>query len=150
MNTRNLPGGKGRPTRKADKLTAICKLIVWKMCEPRRLTTLLASTACHRDSFTFFFTTFRELDLFPSSDLWKEIFLFSLPRWKELDSITGHQISTEYETSFGIETMSVGQTHLSWKLSILSPDDGSRSMVLNVFEEYVTMYSVRNNGHFLQ
>jgi hypothetical protein len=27
MSTRNLPGGKGRPMRKADKLTAICELI---------------------------------------------------------------------------------------------------------------------------
>jgi hypothetical protein len=26
MNTRNLPGGKGRPVRKADNLTAICRL----------------------------------------------------------------------------------------------------------------------------
>jgi hypothetical protein len=28
MSTRNLPGGKGRPVRKADKLTAICEPIV--------------------------------------------------------------------------------------------------------------------------
>jgi hypothetical protein len=28
MNTRNLPGGKGRPAHKADKLTAICEPIV--------------------------------------------------------------------------------------------------------------------------
>jgi hypothetical protein len=28
MNTRNHPGGKGRPARKADSLTAICDLIV--------------------------------------------------------------------------------------------------------------------------
>jgi hypothetical protein len=28
MSTRNLPGGKGRPARKADNLAAICKLIV--------------------------------------------------------------------------------------------------------------------------
>jgi hypothetical protein len=28
MSTRNLPGGKGRPTRKADNLTAICEPIV--------------------------------------------------------------------------------------------------------------------------
>jgi hypothetical protein len=28
MNTRNLPGGKGRPARKADNLTAICEPIV--------------------------------------------------------------------------------------------------------------------------
>jgi hypothetical protein len=27
MSTRNLPGGKGRPARKADNLTAICKPI---------------------------------------------------------------------------------------------------------------------------
>jgi hypothetical protein len=28
MSTRNLPGGKGRPARKADNLTAICEAIV--------------------------------------------------------------------------------------------------------------------------
>jgi hypothetical protein len=27
MSTRNLPGGKGRPVRKADNLTAICEPI---------------------------------------------------------------------------------------------------------------------------
>jgi hypothetical protein len=54
MSTRNLPGGKGRPARKAD-LTAICEPIVYKMWEPRRLTTLWASTACYRDSFTFYY-----------------------------------------------------------------------------------------------
>jgi hypothetical protein len=53
MNTRNLPGGKGRPARVANNLTAICEPIVYKMWEPRRLTTLWASTACYRDSFTF-------------------------------------------------------------------------------------------------
>jgi hypothetical protein len=29
MSTRNLPGGKGLPARKADNLTAICEPIVW-------------------------------------------------------------------------------------------------------------------------
>jgi hypothetical protein len=28
MSTRNLPGGKGRPARKADNLTAFCEPIV--------------------------------------------------------------------------------------------------------------------------
>jgi hypothetical protein len=51
--TRNLPEGKGRPARKADNLTAICEPTVLKMWEPRRLTTVSASTACHKDSFTF-------------------------------------------------------------------------------------------------
>jgi hypothetical protein len=41
----------GRPARKTDNLTAICETIVLKMWEPRRLTTLWASTACYRDSF---------------------------------------------------------------------------------------------------
>jgi hypothetical protein len=31
MNTRNLAGGKERPARKADNLTAICEPIVYKM-----------------------------------------------------------------------------------------------------------------------
>jgi hypothetical protein len=51
MSTRNIPGGKGRPARKAD-LTAICEPIVYKIWEPRRLTTLWASTARYRDTFT--------------------------------------------------------------------------------------------------
>jgi hypothetical protein len=50
MSIRNLPGGKWRPTRKADNLTDICEPIVWKMWEPRRLTTLWAFKACYRDS----------------------------------------------------------------------------------------------------
>jgi hypothetical protein len=52
MSTRNLPGPKGRPARKADNLTAICEPIVWKMWQSRRLTTWWPSTACYRDSFT--------------------------------------------------------------------------------------------------
>jgi hypothetical protein len=54
MSTRNLPGVKERPARKADNLTAICEPIVSKMWEPRRLTTLWASTAWYRDSFIFY------------------------------------------------------------------------------------------------
>jgi hypothetical protein len=32
MSTRNLPGGKGRPARKADNFTAICEPIVYIKC----------------------------------------------------------------------------------------------------------------------
>jgi hypothetical protein len=46
MSTKNLSGGKGRPARKADNLTGISEPIVREMWEPRRLTTLWASTAC--------------------------------------------------------------------------------------------------------
>jgi hypothetical protein len=49
MSTKNLPGSKGRPARKAD-LTAICEPTVWKMWELRPLTTLWAFTACYRDT----------------------------------------------------------------------------------------------------
>jgi hypothetical protein len=40
MSTRNLPGSKGQPALKADNLTAICEPTVYKMWEPRRLTTI--------------------------------------------------------------------------------------------------------------
>jgi hypothetical protein len=53
MSTRNIPRSKGRPARKADNLTAVCEPIVYKMWDPQYLTTLLASTACYRDTFTF-------------------------------------------------------------------------------------------------
>jgi hypothetical protein len=53
MSARNLPGGNGRPARKADNLTAICEQIVWILWDPQRLTTPWASTAWYRDSFTF-------------------------------------------------------------------------------------------------
>jgi hypothetical protein len=52
MSTGNFLGDKGRPALKADNLI-IREPIVWKMWEPRRLTTLQASTACYTDSFTF-------------------------------------------------------------------------------------------------
>jgi hypothetical protein len=51
MRTGNLPGGKGRSSRKAGNLTAICDPIVYKMWEPLRLAALWASTAYYRDSF---------------------------------------------------------------------------------------------------
>jgi hypothetical protein len=52
MSTRNLPGGEERPAREAQNITVICEPTVYKMWEPRRLTTLWAFTACYRDSFT--------------------------------------------------------------------------------------------------
>jgi hypothetical protein len=52
MSTRNLPGGKGRPVSKANNLTVIREPIVYKMWEPRRLTTLWAATDYYRNSFT--------------------------------------------------------------------------------------------------
>jgi hypothetical protein len=53
FSTRNLPGVKGSRAREVDNLTAICEPIVYKMREPRRLTTLWAFTGCYRDSFSF-------------------------------------------------------------------------------------------------
>jgi hypothetical protein len=51
-STRNLPGGKVRPARTADKLTALWEPIFEKTWEPPRLKALWVSTACYRDSFT--------------------------------------------------------------------------------------------------
>jgi hypothetical protein len=53
MSTRNLPRGKGWPVHNADNLAAICELTVKKMQEPRSFTTLQASMAHQRNSFTF-------------------------------------------------------------------------------------------------
>jgi hypothetical protein len=63
MSTRNLPGGKGGPARNGN-LTTICEPIVLKMWEPRRLTNLWAFTACHSDSFTFFYLTIKIIPYF--------------------------------------------------------------------------------------
>jgi hypothetical protein len=53
-STRNLSGGKGRSARKADNFAAICEPIVYKMWEPRHVTTLWALMASYRDNFTSF------------------------------------------------------------------------------------------------
>jgi hypothetical protein len=92
MNTGNLPGGKGRPARGADNRTAICEPIVWKMREPRHLTSLWAFTACYRDSFTFFISLNNDVAMVPSEKLryacWtpkSEISILSkpvLPAWQ--------------------------------------------------------------------
>jgi hypothetical protein len=63
MSTRNLPGGKGRPTLKADNLVSICDAdCLKKMWEPRRLTTLQVFMACYRGSFAFGSSTFIYLE----------------------------------------------------------------------------------------
>jgi hypothetical protein len=54
MSARNFPAVKGRPERKADNITAVCEPTVKKLYESRRLTSLWASTASYRDSFTSF------------------------------------------------------------------------------------------------
>jgi hypothetical protein len=46
MNTRNLPGGKKRPARRADNLAAFYEPNVWKMWEPQHLATLRDTAAC--------------------------------------------------------------------------------------------------------
>jgi hypothetical protein len=84
MSTRKLPGGKGRPAREADNLTATCEPIVWKMWEPRRLTTLWAFTACYRDSFTFFiFCAYAERSLYSRYDILPVALLYILKYLKE-------------------------------------------------------------------
>jgi hypothetical protein len=54
-STRNLPGGKGRPARKADNLTVLCEPIVWKVWESLNLRTLWAFKVCYRIQLYLFF-----------------------------------------------------------------------------------------------
>jgi hypothetical protein len=51
MIARNLPGDKGRPERKADNLTAICELTVYKNVEASTPRNLWASTAYYKNRF---------------------------------------------------------------------------------------------------
>jgi hypothetical protein len=44
---------KVRGLRRADNLAAICEPIFYTMWDPSHLTTILASTACYGDRFTF-------------------------------------------------------------------------------------------------
>jgi hypothetical protein len=46
-STKDLPGSKGRPARRAENLTAICETIFYKCGEPGRVTTLWAHTTCY-------------------------------------------------------------------------------------------------------
>jgi hypothetical protein len=46
MSTEIIPGSIGRQTRKADNLAATFEPIIYKMWDPRRLTSVLASTSC--------------------------------------------------------------------------------------------------------
>jgi hypothetical protein len=55
MSIRKLPGRKFRLVLKANNITAYCEAAVQKMQEPRRHTTLWASTDCYMDSFNFTF-----------------------------------------------------------------------------------------------
>jgi hypothetical protein len=50
LSARSLPGGKGRPARKADNLTTVCEPIVYKMWD----------MACYRDSSAYFNSLYYE------------------------------------------------------------------------------------------
>jgi hypothetical protein len=76
MSIRNLPGSRGCEARKADNLTAICELIVYKMWKPRYLTILWASMTYYKDSFISFLSSFLTDHGF---FLRREITRFSLP-----------------------------------------------------------------------
>jgi hypothetical protein len=55
MSTRSIPGGwgKGRTAFKADNVAVVYESTVYKMWDPRRLTTLWASMVCSMGSFTY-------------------------------------------------------------------------------------------------
>jgi hypothetical protein len=77
MSTRNIPGGEGRPARKADNLTVIYEPIVYKMWEPQHLTALWVSTARYKDTFTFYVIGFslKFLDPFLKRQVFGYVFI---------------------------------------------------------------------------
>jgi hypothetical protein len=133
MRTRNLPGGKGRPARKANNLTAICEPIVYKTWEPRSLATLWASKACYTDSFTLFIYL-----------IWVELFIFIIVRTS--DVITMWQLAVGYHLvpllhliTARLPTccllLALYNSHKPWRLQLqcLSKHLKSFSILLGVF-----------------
>jgi hypothetical protein len=106
MSTRNLPKGKGRPVRKADNLTAISEPIVYKMWDPRRLTTLLASKACYRESFTFF--------------LFYLLAVRSLINGKGFCSIRCAENRYRFSSQWTSKAKGLAPNHLYWRASMFS------------------------------
>jgi hypothetical protein len=54
MSTRNLPGGKGRPARKAENLCAVCL----ENMEASTFHNPMGLDACYKDGFTLFLPTY--------------------------------------------------------------------------------------------
>jgi hypothetical protein len=113
MSTRNLPGCKWRPARKAENLIAICELIVYKMWEPRRLKTLWATKACYRDSFTLIRTITYQNDWHPHSHVGSKIFR---------DFVHSFWANTVISVNFGIN-----QSEPSYCFSVFQMDVPSQS-----------------------
>jgi hypothetical protein len=60
MSTRNIPGGEGRPARKADNLTAICEPIVYKNVGA---STYYSPMGLHGQLQGYLYPTLKELQL---------------------------------------------------------------------------------------
>jgi hypothetical protein len=66
MSTRSLPGLEGwRRVRPTTSPPSVNRMSI-KCGKPRRLTTLWASTACYRDSFTFSFRGHKPIHILPN------------------------------------------------------------------------------------
>jgi hypothetical protein len=105
----DLSVGKARPARKMDYLASICEQIVLKMKATWHLTTLLASAAFYRDSFT----------LFNDVDVVLELILFSI-----LIEATRRPESREYGRRYS-SRWSRGTVYLQ-EFTLTSPTSGGR------------------------
>jgi hypothetical protein len=66
-----LLGSRARPVREPDNLTAICKPTVYKIWEPKYLSTLYALTICYWDSFTFLYVIMFVPHMKHTTHLWE-------------------------------------------------------------------------------
>jgi hypothetical protein len=94
ISTRNLAGGKGWLTHKADKLTANCESIVYKMWEPRRLTNLRPPRPLSRISLplTFLHYTHKKYNWLKRSEVGDQQMISAVPIHLHR---SGHPLSTE-------------------------------------------------------
>jgi hypothetical protein len=111
VSTRNLPGGKGRPARKAENHRHL-----WAECLPRRVTTLWVCRASYRDCFFLTFT------LCQVNCFWKRlngaklviIKLFQFPsHWRVRNACLKKKDSARFAVSLG-STLRRSQFQNSW------------------------------------
>jgi hypothetical protein len=111
VSTRNLPEGKGRQARKAVNLTAICEPT--KMWKPRRLTDQWTSTACYRDSFTFY--------VLSSSNASVRSRMARPIRLSHRICLGSRDSSVDIATGYGLEDTGVGVRVRIWSRIFSSP-----------------------------
>jgi hypothetical protein len=92
MSTGNIPGGEGRPARKAVNLTATWEPIVYKVWKPQHLTTLWVSTARYRDTFILYLYYYWETFILSVENITSEFIRKETPQSNYIGSLVSFRV----------------------------------------------------------